>query len=142
MWLEIIQLALPDWNKRVLTELDFFEFCEQERLKVVEAYTGENGLYVVYRGEPFIMLDPEIKGGLRYWVEWHEAAHHLLHVPATSFFGIESLKSQWQANVVAACALMPLSLLKVKSISEIHEEYAYPKPLYQLRARIFERYRF
>jgi hypothetical protein len=142
MWLEIVRLALPDWNKRVLGEIDFYEFCEQEHLKVVEAYTGEHGLYVVHRGESFIMLDPELKGGLRFWVEWHEAAHHLLHVPATSFFGTESAKAQWQANVVAACALIPICLLRTKSISEIYDEYAYPKPLFQLRLTIFDRLNF
>lgn len=141
MWLEIVKLALPAWNERVHTEEDFDAFCAEEHLKVIEAETGEHGLYVVYNAQPFIVLDPNLKGEMRLWVKWHEAAHHLLHIPATEFFSSvgEDAKSQWQANVVASCLLIPQTLLRRMTIGEIREEFNYPKPLCYLRMSVFER---
>lgn len=142
MWLDIIKLALPEWNRRVLAEEDFHAFCNDEHLKVVEAETGEYGLYIVHRGQPFIVLDPSLQGMMRLWVEWHEAAHHLLHIPAPDLFRVENSKEQWQANVVAACAMIPQPLLRRVTIEEIRVDYGYPKALCNIRLAVFERYRF
>lgn len=142
MWLEIVKLALPDWNTRTHTAQDFDSFCVDEHLKVVEMESGEWGFYTVHQGQPFIVLDPNMKGGFRLWVSWHEAAHHLLHIPETDFFTLQASKNDWQANVVAACALIPITLLKQKSIWEIREEFDYPIPLCFLRLMVYDRMKF
>ena len=119
MWLEIIKLALPRWNEKVYTEYDFEKFCKRENLTVVEAVTGENGLYVVYQGKPFIFVDPALRDAMRLWVCWHEAGHHLLHIPSPGLFGLDDSKGEWQANAFSACAMIPYPLLKKMSMAEI-----------------------
>src|ERR1043165_2547607 len=98
---------LPGWNKRILTERDFYRFCVRQGVSVVEAVTDALGRYVVYKGKPFIIHDPSLQSGLKLWVLWHEAGHHLLHTPEPQYFDKISLnRFDFEANFIASIALI------------------------------------
>ena len=143
----LVTTALPDWNKRVLTDSDFARFCEDEGLRVVEVDnletdTGEPGLYIEHRGYPFIALDTALRGTRRSWVQWHEIGHYILHTPGTQFFFGCSSRIHNQANIVAACALMPRKLIRHSSAFSICEEFGYPTDLIELRFEIYRTRKF
>ena len=142
MWQDIIRLTAPDWNKRVFNEEDFHEFCETEGICITEAQIGVAGLYTIYGGIPFIVLDPTLRGGQKLWVEFHELAHHWLHIPDTELFDYCSGKREIQANMVAACALIPLPIVRSKTAYEIQQEYGYPSELLRFRFALFRERRF
>ena len=137
----VAQKAFPHWNKRVVTERDVRRVCHNKGVRIVEGKTGVSGLYVVYRGVPFIVIDPDLGWPLCLWVLLHELAHHLLHVPGLQFFDnrFES-KADYEANFIAAVALMPLDLIKRLTFAEIQDEYGYPSELMWFRKEIYEQF--
>jgi Zn-dependent peptidase ImmA (M78 family) len=133
---------LQGWNRRILTERDFYHFCLRQSVTVVEAVTDSLGRYVVYKERPFIIHDPSLRGGLKLWVLWHEAGHHLLHTPEPQCFGkVSHDKFNYEANFIASVALIPFPILKSKTYTEIQEENDYPDELMWLRKDIYERFK-
>lgn len=140
--------ALPFWNEKVFAERDFEAYCRTNRIAVVEHKTKFSGEYLLVHNRPVIVLDPHLIKAKRLWVWAHEIAHHLLHHPYSQFFGgtqrarnlfVEKL--DFQANFIAAIALVPLLLVKTKSFGEINDEFGYPRELLNLRKDYYERYK-
>ena len=140
-----MRLILPKlnkygWNHRVLTEEDFESFCEQDGVLYLEMKMKWDGIYLV-RQLPVIGVNTGIKGINRTIVKWHEMAHHWLHVPDSRFFRYGNVdKSEYEAHVVAACALIPAPMLK--NLWSLQEEYGYPKDLIHFRYSIHSCYGF
>jgi Zn-dependent peptidase ImmA (M78 family) len=139
MWPVLALLARDyDWNQRVLTTDDFDALCELEDVTVEEAETGFPGLYTRKEGRPIITISPLVLPRARGWVLWHEMGHVLLHDPACGFMYLSAGKLERQADLIAACALIPRPLLENSSLWEIHEEYRYPIELCELRQRFYQ----
>jgi Zn-dependent peptidase ImmA (M78 family) len=138
----VAQRAMPRFNRRVYTERDLLLLCRRFGVIVIEAYTGELGLYFVHEGKPFIFLQPGLRGGLRVWVLAHEFAHFLLHAPSASTFTISmKRKADFEANIIAALLLIPLSLVRTLLPGEIQEMYGYPRELTDIRKAVYEWFR-
>src|SRR4051794_30586406 len=124
----VAQRAMPRFNRRVHTERDLLLLCRRNGVNVAEAYTGELGLYVIYDDKPFIILQPELPGGLHAWVLAHEFAHFLLHAPnASTFTTSMRRKADFEANIIAALLLIPLQLVRTLLPSELQERFGYPR---------------
>ncbi|MDX6696065.1 MAG: IrrE N-terminal-like domain [Blastocatellia bacterium] len=137
----LAQRAFPYWNKRPITERDIRRYCKRKGIVIVEGKVGSLGLYTPYGGYPFIVVDPSLQGPLRLWVLLHELAHHLLHVPGLHLFdrNFES-KADYQANFIAAVAMIPLSWVQTKSFADLLEE-GYPEDLLWFRKGSYEQFK-
>lgn len=138
MWPTLSRLALYGWNRRVFTQDDFDRFCEIGQVIVEERYTGFPGLYTRRQGQSVITVSPSVLPRARSWVLWHEMGHVLLHDPGCAFMYENSQKLERQADLIAACALIPRPLLDELTLWEIHDEYRYAIELCELRQRFYE----
>ncbi len=139
---QILQKKVNEWNRRVLTEDDFYALCARDRLPVIEAPIKAKGEYTIYGDTPLILLRRGLKPPVRLWVGMHELGHHLLHYPITHRFSRSTFyRIDREANFFAAIALMPTILVTSKTVGDIMEEYNYPKELIAVRKDIYERYR-
>lgn len=133
----------PEWNIRVLTEDDFYEYCDKENILICEAQLEQPGVYFPYgRGrKPQIILHDELRGANRLFAGYHELAHHWLHPPGIQhFLGLKTMV-EVEADIVAACALIPKTLLTHFWPNEIAELYGYPHWIVELRCRMFDKWR-
>lgn len=137
----LAQLTRIGWNERVLTRADFDSLCQREEVLVADRVMPWRGIYVVRRGIPCIAINCALGGVERSEVEWHEMGHHLLHTPTMCFFtrGTRS-KTEYEAQVISACALVPRPLMS-KTFAELQEEYGYSRELLWFRKRVAEQFR-
>ena len=139
---QIIKKKLPEWNERILTEEDFYAYCQRDKVRVMESELFKHrGEYTIHDNICFILLQTKLKYGEKLWVGFHELGHHLLHYPVPHKFS----KGYWrrmdrEANFFAAIALIPTWLVESKTFGEMMEEYNYPKELIEIRKEIFEVY--
>ncbi len=130
------KLAQRGWNCRPLTLDDFDIWCDQEGVRVITLPMPARGLYLVRHGYPLIVLNESLRGPDRLFVAWHEFAHHLLHTPESCYFGFGlEEKAQYQANLIAACALIPRASLA-------SPDPDLPADLLRLRWQIYQRSRY
>jgi Zn-dependent peptidase ImmA (M78 family) len=138
----LISKKLPDWNTRVFTEDDALTICRAEGVCVSEQDIRSRGEYLMYKDAPFIVVKRALRRNWRAWVIWHELGHHWLHYPGPHAFSRHTRrKMDWQANFVAAIALIPTVLWESSTPADIMVEYGYPKELLKLRAAINARCR-
>lgn len=132
-------LASVGWNRKVLSSQDFERCCEEEEILVLTLPLVEwGGFYGVFDGVPVIALDESLRGVERDRVAWHELAHHFLHTPDFLFYdAVSEAKAQREANIIAACALIPLPLLKARTFAELEDDYGYPRDLISYRADLW-----
>lgn len=136
----IVTQTIRGWNKQVLTEIDFFNVLRKKNAHYIETdLISGAGEYLVHRGKEFILINSLVPRRFKAWVQWHELGHLLFHVPG-HFSKHDTLKSDLQANMIAAVALMPLVMLEKYSVGEILEFYDYPEELIEYRLLYFERY--
>jgi Zn-dependent peptidase ImmA (M78 family) len=136
----ISQLTARGWNRRILSPSDFEEWCETEKIAVIEVAMKPLGLYVVRDEQPFIFINEKLRGIEKQIVQWHEFGHHILHVPSGRYFSYSvPNKAEYQAHLIAAVALLPAAELKRKSKEELLEEY--PKELVGFRERVRRQFR-
>ena len=127
------------WNRRVLTNDDFEEWCERDGVMVLEEEMEYPGFYLIRNTQPVIVLNKKLTGIERQIVSWHEYGHHVLHVPTGRFFSLGNFdKSEYQAHLVASVALLPKPYL-YRPITELQEE-GYPFELLRFRGRVFDQF--
>ncbi len=141
----VFKNLIKDWNKRALTEKDFFNLCKKLGVLVFEedpdCVPGE-GVYVVVEGIPVIFINNTLKGLKKLWVMFHELGHHLLHTPETCFFSESTVhKAQSEANLFAAIALLPEPMIRQIPLWEVYEVDEHSANLLQTRLEIFEIYK-
>lgn len=131
---------MPDgWNERVFDESDFYRLCHLDGVRVFEdAEMSLPGAYCVYDKIPVIFIARRLRGAERLRVQFHELGHHLLHYPDVRFFINLNNKIEFEANIVAACALIPFPLLRSRDIWQLEEEYGYSKKLIAFRVMLFQ----
>lgn len=138
----ILRNAPPEWNVRVHTLEDFYVFCAQQQIILHEDKPLEStGLYLIYEGRSHIFIDSRLRGADKLFCCWHEAGHYLLHPLGIQFFLGWQQSVEIEADIIAACALVPRSLLTHFWPGEIAELYGYPASLIELRQEIFDRWR-
>jgi len=124
------------WNLRVLGIEEFEWACEQEGVSVLSLDVDAHGIYTSIDGSPVIIINPRVLPRARGWVCWHEFGHHLLHCGSSCAFSYGGKsKTERQADLVAACALIPRKLIESSTPWEIHDAYRYPIELCEMRFR-------
>ena len=131
----------PEWNVRVLTEDDFYQYCDEARVIVRETQLEKRGLYMPIDGVPHIFLNDTLRGVERLYISFHELAHHWLHPPGIQMFHAFRHITETEADIVAACALIPATVLTHYWPTEIAEIYGYPHRLVTLRCEVHDRYK-
>lgn len=133
-----LYFLLPaEWNIRVFTDDDFHQLCEDEHVQVYESDMGIPGAYCIYSGSPVIFINRALPQNRKLFVKFHELAHHWLHSPGVQFFLNTHSKVELEANIVAACALIPVTLWAAKTEYEIIDEYGYSPELIYIRSEIY-----
>lgn len=136
---------IKGWNRRALTEKDFYTLCEKFGVAVVENDTKRmrwKGIYTVIDGKPTIIVNAKLKGLERLWTLYHELGHYLLHSPSTCFFDESTLrKTQSEANFFAAYALFPEKWVRQRPLWELYDLDRHSVKLFNIRLEFFEKYK-
>lgn len=122
----------------MLTEADFWTYCDARKIIVRFVQLEQPGYSVIRKVRPKIYLSDELRGEHLLQTMFHEIAHHFLHAPGIQFFCGTNSKIEFEANVVAACALIPKPLLSHHWPSEIAEEYGYSERLIKFRQMLLQ----
>lgn len=138
-----ISRVYPDWNKRPLTETDFYKLCKRFRIGVTEMPLTVGGFYYRVSGRDFIAVDSKLSGPKKLLVLFHELGHFLLHTPdsgaTANFHGIQkSSRKEMEADAFALCAVIPKTLLESRSPDELINEGIDPDALRE-RAEVYRR---
>ena len=134
------------WNKKPLTEDDFYRLCSRRKITVVEMPLRTNGFYYCVKGRHFIAVDSRLTRHKKLLVMFHEFAHYVMHAPDTgvtaNFHGVgKKTRKEAEADIFALCALMPRGWIDDGRLAEIAEEEGIPPDLIAARLRIFEHHR-
>jgi Zn-dependent peptidase ImmA (M78 family) len=110
MFLSLATLAEYDYNKRRLTEDDFFAICKKRGVQVLEEDVATS-FYFSLLGKEFIVISKQLTGVKRQFALFHELSHCLLGVrsnqPRALFMGQCSNKEEDEADAFACIALIP-----------------------------------
>lgn len=136
------------FNQRVFTQADFDHLIHLEtvnREKPLLLLTGDfdaNGMYFMRRGYPTIVLNQSLSGIEYLETGFHELAHHWLDEPGYCMRGGPRVinKAEYRAQRIAACLLIPKTLILTRTFGEIQEEYRYSNELMWFRKRTYEFY--
>jgi Zn-dependent peptidase ImmA (M78 family) len=142
MKLALAKLTRYGWNRRVLSEEDFYRICDKEGIEVIETPLVTAGFYMVFEEQPYIIINANLRGVRRLHVAFHELAHHLLHAPrSVGFYGLrKDHKSEREAEALALCALIPEPLLRRMLAEEIVEEYGYTWEMLRQRLKVLDEF--
>ncbi|HEY8562830.1 MAG TPA: ImmA/IrrE family metallo-endopeptidase [Pyrinomonadaceae bacterium] len=143
LFIPTILKFLPDWNKRIHTELDAIKFCDRHKIILHETEAIDDlGEYRFYRNRHCILIHKYIENNYRPWVLWHEIAHFILHpTTAASFCDNQTKhKIEKEAHFVAALSLMPTYIVELKTVRELQYDFGYPKRFIFLRKEVHDLY--
>src|SRR3954469_11592706 len=133
------------WNRRPLTEIDFWALCKKHGVEVYEnggKHMKWKGVYTVLDDIPTIIVDARLRGLERLWTLFHELGHHLLHSPSTCFFSDSTVhKAQSEANAFAAIALIPQKAVRQMYLWDLYDIDEFAAKLFQIRLEVFELYK-
>ena len=133
-------LTIAGWNYRCLTLSDFESICTESNVAVLRLTMPIQGFYTHYKQNPVIVLNDALKQPRALFVAFHELAHHLCHDPGISRFDATSInKAEYQANIIAACALIPQPVLLKYDFADIADEFNLPLDLILFRAQVWQR---
>jgi Zn-dependent peptidase ImmA (M78 family) len=137
---QVAQTHFRAWNQQIFTDTDFFNAVKSSGIIYKETdLIKESGCYLIFENTPFILVNSTVKSKFKRWVQIHELAHyHLGHTPA-AFSGFRHQKLDWEANIIASVALIPMTLLSRFSVYEIRDYYNYPIELIDCRLEVFVR---
>jgi Zn-dependent peptidase ImmA (M78 family) len=137
----LLQNTPPEWNVRVLTQDDFDYYCDRVGILAREITLELPGLYIRRDGHPQIFLNDELRGAERLFITFHELAHHWLHPLGIQMFHGFGRRVEFEADVVAVCALIPKTALTHYWPSEIAELRGYKHGLVNFRCEFFDHWR-
>ncbi|MCA1589153.1 MAG: ImmA/IrrE family metallo-endopeptidase [Acidobacteria bacterium] len=134
------------WNKRPLTEADFYRLCARKKITVVEMPLATNGFYYCVKNKHFIAISTRLASPTRLLVMFHEFAHYLMHAPDTgvtaNFHGVGfKTRKELEADAFALCALMPRIWIEKRRLQDHAEHENIPPNLVAERLKLFETYR-
>ncbi len=122
---KIEQLGIG-WNRRRLTEEDFYTLCRRHKVTIEELPLRVSGFYYSVAGRHFIAVNSNLAVGEKLFVMFHEFAHFLLHAPdsgaTANFHGIgRKTRKEREADMFALVALIPQQWLIDRAPGEIIE---------------------
>ncbi len=141
--IEKIAHLRSNWNKKPLTEQDFYKLCKQKKISVVEMPLSTNGFYYCVKGRHFIAVDSKLRRPKKLFVMFHEFAHYLMHAPDTgttaNFHGVgKKTRKEAEADTFALCSLIPKPWVENRPVQEIIEEDGIPAEMLRERIAIYE----
>jgi Zn-dependent peptidase ImmA (M78 family) len=133
------------WNKRRLSEEDFYRLCGRHRITVVEMPLATGGFYYCVKGRHYIAVDRGLGPHEKLLVMFHEFAHYLMHAPDTgvtaNFHGVgRRTHKEVEADIFAHCAVVPLQWIEKRSMQELCEEEGISERIVKERMAIYKRY--
>lgn len=135
----LIKKRLPDWNKRIFGMKDFERICSEERIVFVEGIGRKHkGEFIPYANRNMIILRAGLDEGERRWVAFHELGHYFLHAAAHQFTRSVERRMDREANIFAAVALLPRSLLIADE--QLALDGYYPEEFVRMRQDILREY--
>lgn len=140
-FLDTVSRLRCGWNRKPLTEGDFFALCSRKKITVVEMPLETNGFYYCVKGQHFIAVDSRLSPCKKLLVMFHEFAHYLMHAPdsgvTANFHGIgHKTRKESEADAFALCALMPVTWILEGSIYRIAEEEGIPVSMVEDRLEV------
>ena len=134
------------WNRRPLTEDDFYRICRRLHVTVVHATVTKGGFQLHLKGRNFITIDVGLTGFKRTFVMFHELGHYLFHTPdhgvAVNFHNVGlKTRKEIEADAFALCALIPRCWIKTRSPEEICEQEGIDIEVLHERLAIYERHK-
>lgn len=133
------------WNKRSLTEDDFYRLCRRFKITVQEMPLSVSGFYYCMKRRHFIAIDSKLTAQKKLFVMFHEFAHFLMHVPDTgvtaNFHGIgKKTRKEIEADAFALCALIPRTWIETRSEQEMIEDEGVSLEMLRMRNEIFAKF--
>lgn len=114
MFLSLATLSKYDFNKRRLTEADFYEICSTRKIEVQELDVVTS-FYISILERETIVIDKKLTGVKREFALFHELSHALLSArqnrPQALFMGMCDTKEEHEADAFACIALIPQNKL-------------------------------
>lgn len=138
----LIERNVPsEWNVRVLTEDHFWDYCAARRITVRIVPLEQPGYSLVRKVDARIYIHDELRGAERLYTMFHELGHHWIHARGIQFFMGCKSRIEMEAEVIAACALIPRTILPPRfGWSEVQELYGYPDWMISFRNLVFRKY--
>lgn len=149
--IEKIGTLCPDWNRRQLTENDFYDFCDCQDILVIETPLRYriNAMLWFVENQYVATINSRLHGITRLFSMWHEVGHFLMHSPSrtvgTYFWGDEKIYSHQnrreenQADAFALCCLIPKPWISRKTFNDLLDEGFTEKQVWK-RKEIFEKH--
>jgi Zn-dependent peptidase ImmA (M78 family) len=96
-------------------------------------------------GRHFIAIDCRLSPQKKLFVMFHEFAHYLLHAPSGSatanYHGVGTrTRAEFEADLFALCALMPLGWVESERFAELCADAGYCEEMTRNRLAVFERH--
>lgn len=138
MKFSLTKLEKYGFNKRALTETDFYAICETEGVTVFEMDVPAS-FYFSILGEHFIVIKKRLRGLRKVFVMFHELSHYFLHggkvAEKAFFFGLLESKAEIEAEAMATVALVPRYMLNSYDFLEDHPN-RYARQLFKNRQKL------
>lgn len=132
----------PEWNQIVRSEDHFYDFIDAHAIVFRDhRRVKDKGCYTWSEGFPCILLDCRLRGAERTWGLWHEVGHYFLHEPTDHYLLGRDKLSDKEADIFAACALIPQLVLANFSDQEIMESHGYAPWMLRYRRMVWRDYR-
>ncbi|HMJ07964.1 MAG TPA: ImmA/IrrE family metallo-endopeptidase [Pyrinomonadaceae bacterium] len=144
-FIEKISRLRFSWNKRPLTETDFYRLCRRFRIHVTEMPLQTNGFYYCMKGRHFIALDSRLTGHKKLFVMFHELAHFLMHSPdagvTANFHGVgKKTRKEMEADAFALCAILPKQRIENQTPYELADDEGIPADIISQRIGVYRKY--
>lgn len=127
-----IRQVLPDFNKKIYTEEDFWRIAKKLKIIVRELPLDVDGYHERKRGRYYILINSRLRGLKWLHTAFHELCHFLFDVPCDSdnyvmfrhSSGDEKDPRERFADAFATICLMPWpELVRIATEEEISEHH-------------------
>jgi len=140
------KIKIEGFNKRELTEQDGLQICEKEKITVLEVDVKRSFYFCCY-GRHFIILKKGLRGLKKVFQLFHEIGHFYFHSGRNAsnqafFYGLIESKNEFEANVFATVAIVPITAIDSFEFLENHPRSRFARNLFNERKRLAFLYQF
>ena len=144
-FLDKISRMRTDWNRRPLSQDDFYRLCKRHRIAVKEMPLRVGGFYYCVTGRHYIAIDSRLRHYEKLLVMFHEFGHYLMHVPnsgvTANFHGVgKKTRIEIEADAFALCEIIPKTWVESRTPPEMADEEGIPEEIIVERFAIYELY--
>ena len=145
-FLEKISRLRCQWNRKPLTQDDFYRMCKRHKVTVHEMPLRVSGFYYCVLGRHYIAIDSRLRQYKKLFVMFHEFAHYLMHAPDTgvtaNFHGVgKRTRKEAEADAFALCALIPKTWIETRTVAELIDDEGLPESMVTQRLEIYTQHR-